>query len=248
MKPYSERLKSIFSPKAGLPLHLEPLWYPPSRDSRKRSRTYRAHLMPSIRMGGAAIPCESTLEYRWFQLIELMDTVEFYQAQPAPVDLHISGRRCRYTADALVRTYRGTTSLVEIKPYAELSRSEVLARLEAASHWAKQNACGFVILTERDLPERNILAQSRMLLHFGRPSPAPENLDACLAFLNGPSVRTVGEFYESFGGQQPPSFQQLVASIAPYVRRHIATIDFFEPVSETTQIRRGPKAHFQHAA
>jgi hypothetical protein len=90
----------------------------------------------------------STYEKRAFEILDVLDNVASYEAQPFIISYKLDGRMHRYIPDVFIRFKDNRTALVEIKPRSMLSSSKVIAKAKAAITYCQTKGIQYMIWTE----------------------------------------------------------------------------------------------------
>ncbi|WP_448542550.1 sigma factor-like helix-turn-helix DNA-binding protein [Roseiflexus sp.] len=88
---------------------------------------------------------ESELEHNFFQLLEQVDEVDFYQEQPFIIPYNYEGRQCLYYPDVLVVLRNGKALVVEIKPIFGMALSANLVKWSALKKFCIDKGLGLLV-------------------------------------------------------------------------------------------------------
>ena len=117
----------------------------PSRGKNLRGK------VPSQKMG-YAIYHESSIERDVIHLLEFSDQVKEYYYQPFPViPYQFNNRDRRYHPDFKVVFKNGNIGFIEAKPFSELSKPEITAKIYGLKDFCDKNHYVCRIITDKDI-------------------------------------------------------------------------------------------------
>lgn len=177
------------------------------RKLRKGKPHVRVTMFPSVKNGGAFIPCEGRLEAKLAHCLEIDPDVKRFRAQPLKMR---SPTGAWFVPDFVVEHLDGTFTIIDVKPEAKLGTPSVAARIRDARFLLKQAALRHRLVTDRELELRPLL-QIRTSLCQGAPIDL-SSLDRkrLLAHIQDKTT-TVGELRSIAGslGLSPYSVESL---------------------------------------
>lgn len=100
---------------------------------------------------GKEIHYRSNFECSFYKMLELLDTVASYEAEPFKIPYFFKGRSHHYIPDILVTMKNGKKELWEVKPKVQTKLPKNQAKWVAAHQYCTVRGMRFIVCTEKKL-------------------------------------------------------------------------------------------------
>lgn len=184
---------------------------------------------PSIR-SNAHVPCESKLERKALQRLELDPTIKVFREHQTEVIVNGPDGPFRAYPDFEAETIDGDFKIIEVKPARRAADPEIAARLEAIrQHYAAQDT-EYIVLTDEELCANGVDCEISELIEFRKPGERDRLLQMpeVMVALGSPLPATLEDLAEDLG-----SWRMVKALIA----NDILAIDIRNPLDPHQPVR-----------
>ena len=148
--------------------------YVPSRNVIVRSPVRILRELVSVKMG-CKVPCESSIEYDHFVILDTRHDVASFRAQPEIIRVpDETGTIRRHYPDARVEFTNGRVEIHEVKPDKVAAKPEVVALQALVAAEYARRGLSYVVVTESDIRRQPRLDNARLIrsARMHRPSQA----------------------------------------------------------------------------
>lgn len=172
----------------------------PARNVTSRSGPWVRGKFPSLK-NGRSVGYEQLLERDALVLFEFSSMIESYIEQPRSVFYPFGSGMRKYTPDFELTLADGSRRkvIVEIKPSAQLERTEVKEKLQAIEDYFADHGQAFTVLTEHDIRRQPRLDNLTWLRTHLRPRGSTGHRTGSLRMLEKHEVQTFGEARATVG-------------------------------------------------